>query len=429
MVRRRPADVGRIAFTVATINAPKTNSQYHAGFDKIVRVDTPNETTAILHLTEPYGLALDTFFSSRSASLLPRHLLRGLDVNTAPNNALPVGAGPFRFTKWERGDRVELERNPYYALGTPKLERIIFKMIPTDSGTATAVRTGEIDSALGLTYSDVKPVEADPAIHVITLHGVRPSRLTLNVTHPLLTDPDVRHALRLALNRGSILQRSYLGSGVLAESPVTTADPDVARIPLVPYDPAAAARLLDRAGWKVGTDGIRVKNGQRLELEVAAGAGSGFVDQILELMRADWNAVGVAVTTKRYQLSMMFAQAEDGGIVFGGKFDVALFSIGEQSAAEAAVAPLCSRIPPKGTNFSRLCVPAYDALVAKAGATYDPAVAGPLYREAQVRVADLTPAIVLALRNELYLVRDNVAGATIYPFAFFYDPLTLDVVK
>jgi hypothetical protein len=75
-----------------------------------------------------------------------------------------------------------------------------------------------------------------------------------------------------------------------------------------------------------------------------------------------------------------------------------------------------------------LCVPALEAFVAKAGVRYDPALSGAMYREARVRIADLTPSLELTLRNELYLARDNVVGAAIYPFAFFYDPLTLDVV-
>lgn len=120
----------------------------------------------------------------------------------------------------------------------------------------------------------------------------------------------------------------------------------------------------------------------------------------------------------------MVAPAEQGGILFGGKFDVAFYRVSEQSAAKAA-RPLCGRMPPKGTNVSRRCVPAYDALVAKADATYDPAKSGAMHREAQGRIAKLVPSIVLTLRNELYLSREGVVGLTLYPFTDFYDPMTL----
>lgn len=421
-----PLTAADVAFSVATIQDPNANSQYLSTFADVTSVDTPDDVTAVFHLSRPHGQALEDFFSSRSAPLLPKHLLTGVPINSAPYLQLPIGAGPFRYTKWVRGDRVELERNPYYALGTPKLERIVYKMIPTITGTVTALRTGEVDIALSSTYPDYKPIENDPSIKLITMPGVRPSNFVLNVTRGALGDVNVRRALRLGTDRASILARSYLGAGVLSESRINAGDPFVAHIPLVRYDPAAANALLDRAGWKRGPDGMRAKNGQPLALELVGGAGSTFVDQILELTRADWTALGIAVTTKRYQLSLMFAPAEQGGILFGGKFDIALFSTGEQTAADGA-GPECKDIPPHGTNFGRLCDRAFDALIDRANTIYDPAVAGPLYREIQQRQFDLTAYIVLALRNELWLNRANVSGAKLYPFAFFYDPLTLDV--
>jgi peptide/nickel transport system substrate-binding protein len=421
-----PLTAADVAFSVATITDPSANSLYLSTFSDVASVDAPDDLTAVFHLRRPHGQALEDVFSSRSAPLLPKHLLAGVPINSAPYLQLPVGAGPFRYAKWVRADRVELERNPYYALGTPKLERIVYKMIPTIAGTITALRTGEIDIGLSATYPDYKPIENDPSIKLITLPGVRPSNVALNVTRGPLADVNVRRALRLGTDRPSILQRSYLGAGVLSESRVDASDPFAAHIPLVSYDPVAANALLDRAGWKRGPDGVRAKDGVPLALELIGGAGSAFVDQILELTRADWTALGIAVTTKRYQLSLMFAPAEQGGILFGGKFDVALFSTGEQSAADAA-GPECKEIPPHGTNFGRLCDPAFDALIDRANAIYDPAVAGPLYRRIQERQFELVPYIVLALRNELWLNRANVSGVKKYPFAYFYDPLTLDV--
>jgi peptide/nickel transport system substrate-binding protein len=425
----QPLTSADIAFTIATINDPKTISQYKDGFQYITGVDTPDPATAVVHLSQPYGQALRILFSSRSAPVLPKHLLAGADVNTAPYNQLPVGAGPFRMTKWTRGDRVEMERNPFYANGTPKLERIVYHMIPTVSGAVTALRTGEVDTVMTLAYSDYKPYENDPTIKAIVMRGVRPGKFTLNVKRPALADIAVRRALRLATDRAGILQRSYFGGGVLSETGVSAVDPYAARIPLVRYDPKAAAALLDRAGWKVGSDGVRVKNGQRLTIELIGGAGSSFVDQILELVRANWSAIGIDVTTKRYPLSLMFGPRDQGGILFGGKFDVALFSTGQVTAAEYADGFECRDIPPNGTNVSQLCDPPLDKLVDRALKTYDPSAAGIMFVKAQHDIFVDTPEIVLTLRNEYYPYRDNVTGAHFSPFAFFYDPLTIDVTK
>jgi peptide/nickel transport system substrate-binding protein len=360
---------------------------------------------------------------------LPKHLLAGADVNTAPYNELPVGAGPFRITAWQRGDRVEMERNPYYASGTPKLAKVVYHMIPTIGGSVTALRTGEVDALMELAYSDDKPLESDPGIRVVIMRGVRPSHLSINVARPLLSDPAVRAALRMGTDRSSILERSYLGGGVLSETAVSSVDPYAAHIPLVSFDPKRAAAILDRAGWKLGSDGIRTKNGQRLSIELIGGAGSSFVDQILELVRTNWSAIGIDVSTKRYPLSLMFAPRDAGGILFGGKFDVALFSTGQVMADDYATGFFCREIPPNGTNFSRLCDKLLDGEMDRALATYDPVTAGKLFVDGQRRIFADAPEIVLTLRNEYYPIRDGVIGAHMSPFAFFFDPLTIDVVK
>lgn len=418
-----------IKFSVGLIADPKTISSYRDGFPWVERVDTPDATTAILHLTRIYGGALGTYFSARSAPVLPKHLLAGSAYATSSYVQLPVGSGPFRYSRWLRGERIELERNPYYYGPKPKLEKIIFKMIPNRSSSIVALRTGEVDYLPTQTYGEYKEAASGGHVGVQIARGVIPTELSLNLARPILADRSVRRALLLGTNRASVLQRAFLGKGLLSEGVVSLDDPYVARLPRVGYDPVAARAILEHAGWHRGPDGIRRKNGERLHLDIVAANGAGFVDEILELVRADWNAIGVEVETKRYPLTLMFATADQGGVLFGSRFDVALYGMTTLESSDLGDSVLCRDRPPNGSNFFNLCDRKLDAITDRADASYDPAVFGPLYERVQQIVAADEPFIVLALGDSYSVYSGAVTGLDIEPFAYFPDFRTLDVIR
>ena len=195
------------------------------------------------------------------------------------------------------------------------------------------------------------------------------------------------------------------------------------------FDPQAASAVLDAAGWKRGPDGIRVRNGQRLHIELTGGAGSGFVDQILEQARADWTAIGFDVETKRYQSGLYFAPANEGGIIYGGKFDLALFSVGAATADGFPSAFGCALIPPNGANFFRYCNKQIQPLLDQIERTYDTATLSRLYRQVQEQLDRDIPFIIIASRNEYYIHTDAVTGLHILPYAPFDDFMNVDVTK
>ena len=131
-----------VAFSIATVQNPKNNEIAIEDYQRIARVETPDPYTVKLHLKAPYGDFLASYFSTSGAGpcLLPKHLLDGLpEINDAPYNNLPVGIGPFKYASWKRADSVELVPDPLYFRGRPKLERVVFKIIP-DRNTALANR-------------------------------------------------------------------------------------------------------------------------------------------------------------------------------------------------------------------------------------------------------------------------------------------------
>jgi peptide/nickel transport system substrate-binding protein len=368
-------------------------------------------------------------FEDSDLPLLPKHLLEGKDVNTADYMQLPVGAGPFRYTKWFRADHVELEANPYYYGPRPKLAKLVYRIIPDEQTTMAALHTGDTQLWPAAAKENADELRDVPSIHATVLEGVRPALLMLNTTSPIVADPVVRAALREGLNRASIVQRSYRGGGLLDESLVSRNDPGYLAIAPVAFNRAAAIAELEADGWKTGPDGVRAKNGRRLHITLAGGSGSPTVDQIFELIRADWTALGAEVETRRYVASILFGDDPKTGVLSGGKFDVAYFSYGQIRATSLEAAFSCKNRPPQGRNFSRVCDRTLETLFAKFDATYDVATANATARAIQRRLEEVLPVIVATKRNEYYLYNDNVTGLRVPPFAPFGAMLGVDVKK
>jgi peptide/nickel transport system substrate-binding protein len=418
-----PLTSADVAFSTDIINDPKTNISDRTGFDLITSVATPDAATVVFHISHSLTLIVDALFSTRSAPLLPKHLLQGRDVNTADYMQLPVGAGPFRYSRWLRGDRVELEANPYYFRGRPKLNKIIFRIIPSAQGVATALRTGEVDFWPAATKEYLDALSDVDSLRAVTLSGVRPQVLLLNWSSPVLSDVAVRSAIRLAIDRAAIIRRTYHGGAVLDESVVAGTDVSYAHLPPVNRDVAKANAILDAAGWLTASDGVRVKNGTRLVLGLSGLAGNAGVDQIFEQIRADLHSIGIELETRTYVPSLYFAEGADRGILAGGKFDIALFSWGQVRTSDLAVAFRCGSAVPAGTNYGHACDNQLDDLFARYDGSFDPRESQRIGQRIQERMNQVLPLIVLLKRNEYYIARDTISGFVPRPFSPFAGSL------
>src|SRR5581483_11182804 len=141
-----------------------------------------------------------------------------------------------------------------------------------------------------------------------------------------------------------------------------------------PYDPALAKRLLDAAGWRVGSDGTRVRNGTRLSLLMVYGTQSQMVRTITAQIQQMYRALGVDVELKGFDYATLYAAAQSGGVLNGGKFDLAMYSWVSGSDPDDSSQWMCSMIPPAGNNVSRYCSPAMDAAQRLALSTFDRSV-------------------------------------------------------
>lgn len=425
-----PFDADDVVFSTNAVNNPRNNEIGRDGWDSIVRIDESDKYTVVYHLKHPYSGYLPSFFGSAGANpcILPKHILGSLpDINNAPYNSKPVGIGPFRYVLWKRGDRVELEANPYYWRGTPKIKRIIERFIPDTNTLYTQLRTGEIDlwPYVGTGYRD--RVSAIPSATTIHHPSYYYAHLDFNVTRPGLADPAVRRALRLATNRAEIVDKINNRSGVVQESQITPVSSLASNIPLVPFDIAEANRVLDAAGWQRGADGVRAKNGVRLSFTFASTTGTPDSDRRIEAIRATWRQIGVTFEVHRYQPALFFAPFANGGTLFAGKFDVTSFSWGQTPDGDYTPTNGCTQIPPGGENVTRLCDRQIEALLGRAKAAYDEDDRKPILRDLALRVSALVPYFVLYIREDIHAYNHDLRNWKPNSATPFDDFMNVDI--
>lgn len=235
-------------------------------FQHLVRVDTPDEHTAVLVLSQPTPVIINAL-SQVAAPIVPSHLYEGTDIPNNPHNNRPVGTGPFVFKEWQRGSHIRLERfDRYWQESRPYLDGITWKVVLDVSGRANALETGGVQYAERnpVTFADADRLKKSNRL-VLSTEGYNgyPCVLWLmpNLRHPILGKLPVRQAIAHALNRELLVKTVWGGYGVPATGPVSsllqpfyTADTQQ-----YPFNTERAENLLDEAGYPRQADGWRFK--------------------------------------------------------------------------------------------------------------------------------------------------------------------------
>ncbi|MDB5027613.1 MAG: transporter substrate-binding protein, partial [Candidatus Eremiobacteraeota bacterium] len=278
--------------------------------------------------------------------------------------------------------------------------------------------THELDMAWNLAASSYDRVKSSPGNAVLTPVIYTYDHVDFNFKRPMFQDVRVRRALTYAIDRATMLEKIRHGLGELSD---TFLDPTLfpeAQDPSVmkyPYDPAKAKALLDEAGWRAGSDGIRVKNGQRLEFQISTQTESTGGRANEEQIQNYWHAVGANAIVKNYQTSLFFDNNATNGILQGGKYDVALFAW--VAAADIDVSAIYSShyLAPKGQNALFWDNPVATKAMDEANATVDQKRRLELYHTVQEEFAKDDPSIILWFRKDVEVATAALKGFTPTP--------------
>jgi len=425
-----PFDADDVVYTTRQVLNPANNVVSRDGWDQIVKIDEPDKFTVVYHLKAPYSSFAVTFFSTGGSNpcVLPKHLLEKYpNLNAVPYNSLPVGIGPFKYQQWRRGDSIIMVANDKYFRGRPKLDRIIYKTVQDRNTVIEQLRTHELDLWIPISPHFFPQVASIAGIATDKRPGFVFDHVDFNLRSPVLADLKVREALRYAINRKEIIDTVQNGLYVLDESVVPTASVYHADIPLVPFDLAKASALLDADGWQRGADGVRVKNGRRLSLVFALASGSPDNDTEVELIRGWWKQLGVELSVKHYLNSLFFAPQAEGGIIYGGKFDVVLFGWGGDTNQDQSNLYACYRFPPDGQNDMNWCDRTATAAMDAAKTSYDQSARKKDLAIIQERIDQEVPTVVVDDRRQLAAYNDDLKNwhpSTVSPFD---DMLNVDI--
>ena len=308
-----PLTCDDLKFTWQVVMNPHNNVVTTDGYKSIGSIDCSNPLVAVIHMKKLYAPYLQQLWSvNGNAPILPAHILAKYNddkgsFNTAPYNSLPIGSGPFKVVAWNRGQDVRMVANPDFYLGKPKLNEVIYRILPDENTEETQLQTHEIDMlavGTGMKWPQYASLAADPAngLVAIRVDSFLFSHVDFNLRHPIVSDRNVRIALAYATNRADIISKLLHGSARAAEtdqSPVLSwaFTNDVTHYP---YDPQKARAILDADGWKVGPDGVRVKNGQRLEFTFSTQTESNYGKALQTYLQREWRDVGVQADIKNY---------------------------------------------------------------------------------------------------------------------------------
>ncbi|HEY0418465.1 MAG TPA: peptide ABC transporter substrate-binding protein [Acetobacteraceae bacterium] len=378
-----------VKFTLQLINNPDFRAGSRNGHDLVrdIQVVSPTEISWRMErafATYPSILAW-TF-------MVPKHILeKAGDPNNAAFNNAPIGTGPFRWGERVAGDHILLLANRDHVGEGPYLERLVFKYIPDLTVMYTQFRTGEIDhtSIQGITADHYEEAR-DLRDRVVLINpSASVESITPNLAHPALGDRAVREALYAAINKKAIVDTIYYGLPALTESFLPQQSwAYAADLPKQQFDPGRANRILDEAGWKRGADGVRAKDGVRLEFTNSTTAGNQLREQAQQLLIQDWKAVGAAM-----KINNMPAAVVWGDYFRLSKFDSVMVGVtfGVGSDPDASDRLASTSIPARGgsgRNTIQYANPAVDALLREGVTSFDRAKRRTIYAQVQKQVRD-----------------------------------------
>lgn len=267
--------------------------------NEIDAVEVVNPLTVRLRLKHAYFPTLVELGLSRPFRFIsPRCMKSG---GTKDGVSCLAGTGPWVLTDHKRGQYAVFTRNASYWGERPLLESVRWNVMPDAQTMLMALEKGEIDLVFGadgdqLSSDTFSALEKADKFRTAMSAPMASRAILVNSNRPITKDLAVREAIERAVNREAIVKSVLNGMETPAETLFAKNVP-YCDVPLDvrPYDPAAARRILDEAGWTPGADGVRVKDGRPLELEFYFNAQNAQERTIAEAVQADLKSVGIAL--------------------------------------------------------------------------------------------------------------------------------------
>jgi peptide/nickel transport system substrate-binding protein len=404
-----------VVWTLHAILDSRNAVRSRAGYDRVASAEALGDRTVRVTLKEPWAPAVATLFSYGTAPqyVLPAHLLeKEPNLEQSAFATHPVGNGPYRFVSWARGDHLVYEANPSYWRGAPKVARLDIRIVPDPGTNFTLLQSGGLDWNL-LSPAQRESLGKPAALAFRTVPLALIAGIAINTTHPPLDDVRVRRAVAASIDREGIARKITFGRYPVVDTAQSLGS--WARDPAVhepPYDPAAADRLLDAAGWKRGPDGVRAKDGKQLAFTYVQFPESATGVRVATVVQSELGARGMKIAIKSLSNVQLFLPKSQGGALANGAFDMAYVPWAMGADPDDSFLLTCNGY----ANSMRWCDRDVDALERRAVTAPSRAERKRLYARIERRVADAVPIVYLFNPSYSYAYRTALHG--FYPNAF-----------
>lgn len=267
----KPLTSDDVLFTWQLVTDDNTRTPYGSDYKLVTKAETPDPQTFRVTYSQPYAPALESW---ASLQILPKHLLKGQDINNTPFARNPVGSSYYKLENWRSGERISLVSNPYSSQGEARIEHLVSRFIPDTASQFLELLADNIDTMTlnPIQYARIFPSrpELTRKIGLYKELGNNYTYLGFNLKHKPFDDVRVRKAINYAINKQEIIDGVLLGLGEPVSSPYKPgtrwSNPNLHPYA---YDPQQAIALLKEAGYEDHNgDGILDRDGKPLAFEI-----------------------------------------------------------------------------------------------------------------------------------------------------------------
>ena len=305
----QPFTARDVAFTYETIMNPDVAVRSRSGFDLIKNFKVVDDYNIEMELSDPYTPFL---WSWQEMHIVPHHILKDeADINTSGFNSEPTGTGPFTLKSRTAGSHMVYTARDDYHRGRAKIATLIHKIVPDQMVSYAQAKTGEIDflALSGVPFDRWDEAAALPDRVFMKVPQPWVQFIYFNCGKPQFSDPKVRKALYLATEMQKSIDDIYFGRYTRTFSYLHSShwayNNDLKE---ETPNPELAAKMLDEAGWKVGADGIREKDGQKMKFTMSTTAGNAARQGCQALFQQNWKAIGVEMEIKNMPASVVWGE-------------------------------------------------------------------------------------------------------------------------
>jgi len=410
----KPFTAEDVKFTLELITNPKFRAWRTAGHSLVHDIQVVSPTEITWRMKEPFAPYLSFLAET---FIVPKHILeKEADPNTATFNQAPIGTGAFKWGKRVAGDHIELIANPTYVGEGPFVERLVFKYIPDMTVLYTQFKSGAVDlvDQAYITAEHYEDGRKLPGKKVTLEHSPSIESIYLNLGRPQFKDPAVREALYTAIDRKAIIDTIYYGVG----APTETFMPQSSfyynpNLPAQEFNLDRARKMLDQAGWKPGSDGIRAKDGVRLSFANSTTAGNNLREQTQQFLQQTFAQIGVEMKISNLPAAVMW-----GEFWLKSQFDTAMVGVTYLIAADpdatnrlatSAIAAQGGR----GSNTGQYSNPEVDSLLQQGARAFDQEARRKIYNRVQEVVRNDLPFLPLFESLNVIGRKEKLTGFTV----------------